>query len=107
GLSEVIDAIEKSQPRRMRGRHAADLFFGLEPHRHRVDPNIFPSQAREEEFSSVLTLEQGLKGIWDLQPPFVVNSSWRIASKHAQLLHFWPLISTRIVEEAQVDVNRK
>ena len=88
------------------GRHAAELFLQVQPYGHGIDPNVLTGQTGEEEFTAVLALEQGLKGIRHLESALVVDASRRVAPKHAQLLHFWPQKSTRIVEEAHVDVNR-
>ena len=63
--------------------------------------------AGEEELTAVLILEKGLKGVRHLESALVVDASRRVAPKHAQLLHFWPQNSTRIVEEGPVVVNRK
>src|SRR3954465_12440179 len=90
----------------MGGRHTPELFFELEPHGNGIDPDVFASQARQEELPPVLALEQGLEGGRHLQTTLTVNASRRVAPKHAQLLHFWPQNSTRIVEEGPLVVNR-
>ena len=94
----------------MRRRHLAELFFFLEPHGHRIDADVLAGQARDEQFTAVLGLEQGPKDVRDLESPFVIYASLFVASKHSKPLeahHFSPQFSTEIVGEAQVDVNRK
>src|SRR5258706_15179199 len=91
----------------MRGRHPAEFFFGFEPHGHWIDPDVFAGQACEKQFPAVLAFEEGAEGIRHLEPPLVIDASRRVAPKHAQLLHFGPLISTEILEDWLVYCQRK
>jgi hypothetical protein len=55
----------------------------------------------------MLFLDQGAKGVRDLEPSLIIDSGGVIAPKHGRLLHFVPQKSTAIVENAPTDVNRK
>jgi hypothetical protein len=56
--------------------------FDVEPDRHGVDADVLARQAREKEFTTVLAFEQGAKGVGNLEPPLVIDASWRIAPEH-------------------------
>jgi hypothetical protein len=86
-LAEVVDPIEEAEPRRVRRRHPAQLLLDVEPDRHRIDPDVLARQARQEEFTAVLALEQGPEGVGHLEPTLVIDASRRVAPKHATLLH--------------------
>ena len=69
----------------------AELLLDLQPHRHRIDADVFAGQAGEEQLTAVLAFEQGAEGVRNLEPPLVIDASRRIAPKHATLT---PLLST-------------
>jgi hypothetical protein len=69
-----------------------------------------PERLVRKELAAVFGLEERAKSVRHLEPALVINSGWGVASKQEtprQLLHFWPQISTEIVGDAQMDVNRK
>jgi hypothetical protein len=48
GLSVVVDAVQKLQPRGETARHLRQLALDLEPHLHWVDTDTLPRHARDE-----------------------------------------------------------
>ena len=110
GLSEVVHAIQIAQPRWMRRRHRAELLFDLEPDRQRIDADVLASKTCQEQFAAVLALEQSAKSIGDLESPFVIDASRRVAPKHTKpllSLHFFPQNSTQMLRDPPRHVNRK
>ncbi len=107
GLAEVIDPVEELRSGRMSGGDLGHFFLNCHPHRHRVNADGLPRQARHEHIRPVLVFNEGTEGVRDLEPPFVINFGGVIAPEHVFLLHFAPLISTAMVEKAGWVVNRK
>src|SRR5712672_872229 len=94
----------------MRGRHLAELFFNVDPDRHRVQTHVFARQAGEEQLAAVLGLEVRTKGVRNLESSLIIYSGLLVTSKHAQpsiSSHFSPQISTEILRDGSVRVNRK
>src|SRR5207248_8943074 len=95
--SEVIDAIQKAQLRRMRGRHRSEFFLELEPDGHRINPHVFAREAGQKDLAAVLLLDKTAKGVWNLEPPLVINAGGCTTPEHEPLLHFDPQKTTSIV----------
>src|SRR5205809_3749429 len=94
----------------MRGRHPAELFFDLDPHRHRIEAHVFARQAGQEQLAAVLALEARTKDVRNLESALIIYTGLLVASKHTRPLvstHFSPQISTEILSEGLVRVNRK
>src|SRR5919197_5430614 len=107
GLPVVADPVEELEPRGVRGRGPCELLLEREPDGHRINADVLPREARHEQLGSVLPLDEGTKGVRDLEPPLVIDFGGVIAPEHVDLLHFAPQNSTPIVGDYPGDVNAK
>ena len=90
--------------------HLAELFFDVEPDRHRVQAHVFTAQTGQEQLAAVLVLEERTKDVRNLESALIIYACLFVASKHAEpshSTHFSPQISTEILSDGRVSVNRK
>ena len=86
------------------------LLFDLDPDRHRVQAHVFARQAGKEQLAAVLALEERTKNVRNLESALIIYAGLLVASKHTKPLngnHFSPQISTEILSDGSVRVNRK
>ena len=74
----------------MRGRNLAELALDLDPDGHRVDANRLAAEARDEQVTAVLGLDEGPERVGNLEPPLVIDFGGVVSPKHSLLLHFAP-----------------
>ena len=109
-LSEKVDAMEKARAGGGGGRHRAGLFFDLGPHWHRIQAHVFARQAGQEQLTAEFALERRTKDVRNLESALIIYAGLLVASKHTRPLkmnHFFPQISTEILWDDSVPVNRK
>src|SRR4029077_4317884 len=109
-LSEKIHAIEKAQARGVGRRHLAELLLDVDPHRHRVEAHVVARQAGQEQLAAVLRLEARTKDVRNLESALIIYAGLFVSPKHTRPLasrHFSPQISTEILWDGSVPVNRK
>src|SRR5882762_2721344 len=75
-------------------RRLAELFFEIGPHGHRVESYVLTRQARQEQFASILALEERAEHVGNLESTFVIYAGLFVTSKHGQTLTLNPLFST-------------
>src|ERR1700704_177689 len=94
----------------MRRRHLAELLFDVDPDGHRVQAHVFARQAGQEQLAAVLGLEVQTEDVRNLESALIIYAGLLVTSKHAQpskSSHFSPQISTEILSDGSVRVNRK
>jgi hypothetical protein len=109
-LSEEIHAIEKSEAGGVGGGHLSELFFDVEPDRHRIEAHVFAREAGEEQLAAVLALEERTKNVRNLESALIIYACLFVPSKHTEpsdTTHFSPQISTEILRDGCIPVNRK
>src|SRR6185312_7936097 len=92
---------------RMGRRHRRELFFELEPDRHRINADVLAGEAGQEDLTAVLLFDKTAKGVRNLEPPLVINAGGGTTPEHETLLHSDPQKSTTIVGLCLCEVNRK
>ena len=110
-LAEEVHAIEKSEARRVGRRHLAELFFDLEPDRHRIEAHVFAREAGEEQLAAVFALEERTKDVRNLESALIIYAGLFVPSKHTEPSNIDPLFSTNFHGDTKgrpaCHVNRK
>src|SRR3954451_20605702 len=94
----------------MRGWHLAELFLDIEPDRHRIEAHVFTGEAGEEQLAAEFAFEERTKDVRNLESALIIYACLLVASKHTETsesTHFSPQISTEILRDRPMGLNRK